>query len=90
MLFVRNYFSACSEVLLKINFVISQMETYLMSFFVLNIHEATSLFDLGKPQCLYESYWPRLTSSNECRESVRHGDIKFWFSGNAHTGKHWL
>ena len=52
MLFVRNYFSACSEVLLKINFVISQMETYLMSFFILNIHEATSLFDLGKPQCL--------------------------------------
>ena len=31
----------------------------------------------------YENYWPRLTSSSKCRGSVSHGDIKFWFSGNA-------
>ena len=49
-LFVRNYFSKCSEVHLKINLVISEMKEYLAKFFLLNIHEATSLLDLDKLQ----------------------------------------
>ena len=48
-LFVRNYFSKYSEVHLKINFVISDMEVYLEKFFLLNnIYEATGLLDLDK------------------------------------------
>ena len=34
----------------KINFVISDMRVYLVKFVLLNIHEATSLLDLDKPQ----------------------------------------
>ena len=49
-LFVRNYFSKCSEVLLKINFVISDMEVYLVKLSPLNIYEATALPDLEKPE----------------------------------------
>ena len=48
-MFVRNYFSGCSEVLSKINFVISKMKVYLINFSLLNIHEATRLLDLEKP-----------------------------------------
>ena len=47
---MRNYFSKCSEVQLKINFVISDVEAYLVKFFLLNIHEATGLLDLDKPE----------------------------------------
>ena len=48
---MRNYFWKCSEVVhLKINFVISDMEVYLVKFFLLNIHEATGLLDLDKPE----------------------------------------
>ena len=47
---MRNYFSKSSEVHLKINFVISDMVAYLVKFFLLNIHEATGLLDLDKPQ----------------------------------------
>ena len=49
-LFVRNYFSKYSEVHLKINFVIIDMEVYLVKFFLVNIHEATGLLDPDKPQ----------------------------------------
>ena len=49
-LFVRNYFSKCSEVHLMVNFVINDMEVYLVKFFLLNIHEATGLLDLDKPE----------------------------------------
>ena len=49
-LFVRNYFSKCSEVHLKINFVNSDMEVYFVKFFLLNIHKATGLPDQDKPQ----------------------------------------
>ena len=35
---------------LLINFVISDMKVYLVTLFLLNIHEATSLLDLDKPQ----------------------------------------
>ena len=49
-LFMRNCFSKYSEVQLEINFVISEMKVYLEKFFLLNIHEATSLLDLDKPQ----------------------------------------
>ena len=46
---MRNYFWKCSEVVhLKINFVISDMEVYLVKFFLLNIHEAAGLLDLDK------------------------------------------
>ena len=45
---MRNYFSKCSEVQLKIKFVISDMEVYLVKFFLLNIHEAAGLLDLDK------------------------------------------
>ena len=38
---MRNYFSKCSEVHLKINFIIIDMEVYLVKLFRLNIHEAT-------------------------------------------------
>ena len=49
-LLVRNYFSKCSEVHLKINFVISDMKMYLVKFFLVNIHEATNVLDLDKSQ----------------------------------------
>ena len=39
---------------------------------------------------LYENYCPYLTSRSKCRGSVSHGDIKFWVSGNANTGRHCL
>ena len=48
--FLRNYFSKYSEVKLEINFVISEIKVYLEKFVLLNIHEATSLLDLDKPQ----------------------------------------
>ena len=77
---MRNYFSKSSEVHLKINFVISDMVTYLLKFFLLNIHEATGL---DKPKawsgqastsliyyaCLIVFYWPRLASRSKCREA---------------------
>ena len=49
-IFVRNHFSEWLEVLLKINFVINEIKVYLRNFFSLNVHKATSLLDLGKPQ----------------------------------------
>ena len=50
-LFMRNVFLKCSEVVhLKINFIINDMEVYLVKFFVLNIHKATGLLDLEKTQ----------------------------------------
>ena len=49
-LFMRNYFSKCSEVHLKINFVISDMIVYLVKFFLVNINEATGLLDQDKSQ----------------------------------------
>ena len=72
-LFVRNYFWKCSEVVhLKINFVISDMEVYLVKFFLLNIYEATGLLDLEKSSVslisyaylifFYKNYWPCLAS----------------------------
>ena len=39
-----NYFSKCSEVQVKINFVISEMKVYLVKFFPLNIHEALQVY----------------------------------------------
>ena len=47
---MKNYFSKCSEVHLKINFVISEMKGYVVKFLLLNIHEVTSLLDLDKPR----------------------------------------
>ena len=75
-------------------------ESVSMKVFLLNMHEARILFDLGKPArhliysgyyfFSYENYWPCLTWSSKCRGSVSHGDIKFWFSGSANTGRHCL
>ena len=42
-LFVRNYFSKCSEEYFKINFVISDTKVYLAKVFPLNTHKATRL-----------------------------------------------
>ena len=47
---MRNYFSKCSEVLLQINFVISDMVVELAKFFLLDTHESTGLLDLDKSQ----------------------------------------
>ena len=52
-LFLKNYFSKYSGVQIQINFVISKIKVYLEKFFLLNIHEATSLLYLDKPQ----RYW---------------------------------
>ena len=41
---MMNYFSKCSEVQLKINFVISEMKVYLVKFSLLNIHEALQVY----------------------------------------------
>ena len=76
-LFVRNYFWKCSEVVhLKINFVINDMEVYLVKFFTLNIHEATGLFDLEKSLILLRifNFFLRnlvvsFTSSSKCWEA---------------------
>ena len=95
-LFLRNYFSKCSEVHLKIKFVISNMKVYLVKFLLLNVHEATSPLDLDKPQ--YHKFMTHIyffstkllfsLSLKQLMEgSVKHGDVKFWFSGNAYTSK---
>ena len=48
---MRNVFLKCSEVVhLKINFIINDMEAYLVKFLVLNIYKATGLLDLEKTQ----------------------------------------
>ena len=71
-----------------------------MKVFLQNIHEATDFIWSGQAYTsfnllpilnfFYENYWPPLTWSSKCRGSVSHGDIKFWFSGNAYTGRHCL
>ena len=70
-------------------------ESVSINVFILIMHEATDFIWSGQtytsfnllriPNFLYENYWPCLTSSCKCRGSVSHGDIKFWFSGNANT-----
>ena len=75
-------------------------ESVSMKVFFLKMHEVWLLFDLGKSThhliyyayytFFYENYWPRLAWSSKCRGSISHGDIKFWFSGNASTGRHCL
>ena len=41
---MMNNFSKCSEVHIKINFVISEMKVCLVKFFLLNIHEALQVY----------------------------------------------
>ena len=77
-----------------------QNESLSMKFFLLNMHETTDFTWSGQAYTsfnllrilnfFYENYWPRLTSSSKCKGSVSHGDIKFWFSGNANPGRHCL
>ena len=66
---------------------------------LLNTQEATDFIWSGQGTsfnllCIliffYKIYWPYLTSSSKCRGSLSHGDIKFWFSGNAKRGRHCL
>ena len=74
-----NYFSKCSEVHVKINFVISEMKVYLIKFFLLNIHEALQVYliweNLNVTNFLriliffYEKYWPRLAASSKYRKA---------------------
>ena len=76
-----NYFSKCSEVQVKNNFVISEMKVYLVKFFLLDIHEAlqayliwTSLNVTNLYAYLiffYENYWPRLASISKYRKASR-------------------
>ena len=71
-----------------------------MNVFLLIMHEAMDFIWSGQAYTpfnllhilifFYENYWLRLTSSSKCRGSVSYGDIKFWFSGNANTGRHCL
>ena len=74
-------------------------ESVSMKVFLLNMHEAMDFiwsgqsytsFNLCILNFFYENYWSRLPSSSKCRRSVHHGNIKFWFSGNANTGRHCL
>ena len=71
-----------------------------MKVFLLNMLEATDSIWSGQfymsfnllriLNFFYENCWSRLPSSSKCRRSVHHGNIKFWFSGNANTGRHYL
>ena len=75
-------------------------ESVSMKVFLLNMHEATDFIWSGQSYTsfnllrilnfFYKNYWSRLPSSSKCRRSVRHGDIKFWFSRNTSTGRHCL
>ena len=84
---------------LKIDFVISDIVVYVVKFFLLNIQEATRLLDLDKPNVtnllrIFNFFLRKLMALLSLKQlilgSVKHGDIKFWFSRNAYTGKHWL
>ena len=71
-----------------------------MKVFFLNRHKATDFIWSGQSytsfnllrilNLFYKNYWPCLPSSSKCRWSVHHGDIKFWFSRDANTGRHCL
>ena len=79
---MRSCFSKCSEVHLKINFVISDMKLYLVKFFFLNIHEATSLLDLDKPPLIFFSKttgfsYPQAVNVGK-RETWQHKVLVFW------------
>ena len=75
-------------------------ESVSMKVFLLNMHEATDFiwsrqsYTSFNLLCIlnffYGNYWSHLPSSRKCRQSVHHGDIKFWFSRNANTDKHCL
>ena len=97
---MMNYFSKCSEVHLKINFVISEMKVYLVKFFLLNIHEALQVYLISTSRNvtnllrIFNFFLRKLLASLSLKqyiqESVRHGDIKFRFSGDADTGIYWF
>ena len=85
---------------LKDGFCYVRNESVSMKVFLLNMHKATAFIWSGQGYTsfnllrilffFYENYWPRLISSSKCRGSVSHGDMKFWFSGNAKTDRHCL
>ena len=76
-LFKRNYDSECLGVLLEIDFVSCKMKEYLIKFFWIYT-KLQSLLDLQKVLAS-----PKLSSKS--RGSLRHGNLKFWFSKYAHT-----
>ena len=71
-----------------------------MKVFVLNMLKATDFIWSGQSYTSFnllhilnffnENYWSHWPSSSKCRQSICHGDIKFWFSRNANTGRHCL
>ena len=73
-------------------------ENISMKLFLLNMQEATYFIwseEVYSPSNLWgilnffhENYWIHLTSSSKWRGSVTHGDVKFWFSRNANTGRY--
>ena len=97
---MMNYFSKCSEVPIKINFVISEMKVYLVRFFLLNIHEALQVYlistslNVTNLLRIFNFFLRKLLASLSLKqyiqESVRHGDIKFRFSGDADTSIYWF
>ena len=70
-------------------------ENVSMKVFLLNMRKATDFIRSGQGYTsfnllrilnfFYKNHWPHLTSSSKCR-----GSIKFWFFGNANTGRHCL
>ena len=75
-------------------------ESVSMKVFILNMHETMDFIRSGQSYTsfnllrilnfFYENYWSRLPESSKCRRSIRHGDIRFWFSRNAYTCRHCL
>ena len=67
---------------------------------LLNLHQAADFIWSGQAYmsfnllCIliffYINYWSCLTWSSKCWGSVSHDHVKFWFSGNANTGRHFL
>ena len=83
---MRNYFWKCSEVVhLKINFVISNIEVYLVKFFLLNIHEVQGhliwkSLNVTNLLRIFNSFLRKplasLSLKHETWRSVKHGNFQ--------------
>ena len=77
-----------------------QNESVSMKVFPLSMHGAIDFIWSGQSYMsfnlwhilnfFYKNYWSCLSSSSKCRQNICHGNIKFWFSRNAYTGRHCL
>ena len=75
-------------------------ESVSMKVFLLNMHKATDFLRSGKAYTSFNllrllNFFLRkllalLNLNSKCRGRASHGDTKFWFSGNANTGRHCL